>query len=227
MQGRVILAGDFNAHSPRWNKTGIRRDQGFLEKLMDDHDLDYVGNGEPTRGESTIDLVLASSGPLAAAINYQTREEVWHATGADHVMIEWTLNEEEMGEEYRLQTVSRKEGWKIARLVEEIQERKSKGKEHEAIGEWKKEVRKRKALHAKANEEELEKEVEWVTETCTTILQTYAEKANITARSKRWWNNDIKSQRKTLGRTTNLQKKGLRTREDVKREKSQLHKLIR
>ena len=110
VQGKVILAGDFNAHSPRWNKTGIKRDQGFLEKLMDDHDLEYIGNGEPTRGESTIDLVLASSGPLAAAIDYQIREEVWHATGADHAMIEWTLKEKEMGENCNLQTASKRNG---------------------------------------------------------------------------------------------------------------------
>jgi hypothetical protein len=65
---RTILAGGFNAHSPRWNDTlSSTQDAGALRNLMDDNDLRYVGNKQPTRfsptdrsstTDSIIDLVL-------------------------------------------------------------------------------------------------------------------------------------------------------------------------
>ena len=75
---------------------------------------------------------------------------------------------------------------------------KKKEKEHGAIEMWKKEIGKRKMGEGEIDKEGLEKEVECLEDTCATILETFTEKANITARSKRWWNDDIKQQRKTL-----------------------------
>ena len=60
LTGPCIVAGDINAHSPRWGSTHSR-DHTFWEDLMDGHGLKYSGNGQPTRGDSTIDLVLAST----------------------------------------------------------------------------------------------------------------------------------------------------------------------
>ena len=58
-----ILAGDFNAHSPRWNQLCTqRRDAGFLEGLMDTYELVVRNGPQVTRPNSecysVIDLTL-------------------------------------------------------------------------------------------------------------------------------------------------------------------------
>lgn len=67
MEGRVILLGDFNAHSPKWNlHFGERSNAAGLEALVDRHDL--ILNNElgmvtrPTQRNTTsiIDLTFTT-----------------------------------------------------------------------------------------------------------------------------------------------------------------------
>lgn len=58
MKGRVILLGEFNAHSPHWNfHCGERRNMAGLKALIDGYSL--IVNSEPgqatrlTRGSKT------------------------------------------------------------------------------------------------------------------------------------------------------------------------------
>ena len=48
--------------------------------------------------------------------------------------------------------------------------------------------------------EELEDEIEWIQNTLIDILNEHCKVVTICARSKRWWNDDIKEKKKTLGR---------------------------
>jgi hypothetical protein len=78
-----ILAGDFNAHSPRWNPHCMqRRDHVFLEDLIDIHGLVVKNNDQETRPNhgsnmhSIIDLTLTT--PEVAH-----RLERWEILSAD------------------------------------------------------------------------------------------------------------------------------------------------
>ena len=62
-----IVTGDFNAHSPAWNRECTqRRNARFLEELIETHDLEVKNNNQATRPESgaysIIDLTLATPG---------------------------------------------------------------------------------------------------------------------------------------------------------------------
>lgn len=47
---------------------------------------------------------------------------------------------------------------------------------------------------------ELEDEIEWIQATVTSILNEHTRVITICARSKWWWNEDIKVKRRSLGR---------------------------
>lgn len=95
IEGRCLLVGDFNAHSPLWNPLARARvNAGPLEDLIDkaglhiNNELGVSTRPKRTPGISIIDLSLttASMGPL----------EMWtvdqeHPTGSDHelIIMEW------------------------------------------------------------------------------------------------------------------------------------------
>ena len=66
IDNRCVIAGDFNAHSPRWGSE-YSRDSRYWEDLMDNYNMDYVADGKPTRFNSIIDLVLATSSVICKA----------------------------------------------------------------------------------------------------------------------------------------------------------------
>lgn len=91
-----VLAGDFNAHSPIWNPQctrSQRRDATFLEELVETHELVVKNNGQATRPasmcHSVIDLILATPNAAPFCKEWRTLDSEEHATGSDHVMIEW------------------------------------------------------------------------------------------------------------------------------------------
>jgi len=63
--------------------------------------------------------------------------------------------------------------------------------------EWGKE---RAQLDALCKEDEVEQEAAWCQEAMSSVLDATAKKLSICARSKRWWNIDIKEGRRTVGR---------------------------
>ena len=89
-----IIGGDFNAHSPRWNRRfHTRRNATFLEDLIDSFNLSILNDQSETRfgGEnhSIIDLILAS---LSAAIHcrdWRVLDSVEEGSGSDYAIIEW------------------------------------------------------------------------------------------------------------------------------------------
>ena len=90
IQGRCLLLGDFNAHSPRWNPhIGPRVNAGPLEAIIDEHDL--IINNDPdtltrprgTPGVSIIDLALTT--PRLGLVGWEVYTD--KATGSDHEVI--------------------------------------------------------------------------------------------------------------------------------------------
>lgn len=60
----------------------------------------------------------------------------------------------------------------------------------------------RPALDDSATVERLEDEIDYIQSTLTGALESHVRKITICAQSKRWWNEDIRSKRRQLGRVT-------------------------
>jgi len=69
----------------------------------------------------------------------------------------------------------------------------------------------------------VEQEAAWCQEAMSSVLDATANKIRICARSKRWWNADIKERRRTVGR----ERRRRRHSEEAARAKAELQKLIR
>ena len=91
IQGRTILLGDFNAHSPIWNPLiSTRIEAGPLEEIVEKYDL--ILNNEPgvitrpnaRKNQSIIDLTFTST--AIGLLNSWTIEEEY-STPSDHELI--------------------------------------------------------------------------------------------------------------------------------------------
>ena len=96
LEENCILAGDFNVHSPVWNPhcTGSQhRDAAFLEELIETHELVVKNDGQVTQPaskcHSIIDLTLATPKAAPFCQEWRILDGEEHATGSDHVIIEW------------------------------------------------------------------------------------------------------------------------------------------
>ena len=96
IQETTIWAGDFNAHGMRWNdrlKPEERKDNGWVEHLMDTHDLTYIGDKAQTCNtphasiHSVIELTMCTQ-EMATRSTAQTMLNPELATGSDHQIIE-------------------------------------------------------------------------------------------------------------------------------------------
>jgi len=214
-QGSTVLAGDFNAHSIRWDpRCQVQRDAAFWEDVIDENRLQIGNNGEATHhrtrerheGESVIDLTLANRPITKWSILADD-----HTTGSDHEVIEWEV-EVDRQEEAGLERVV---GWNIAPTTEE---------DAKAAEMLQTELAKERAhLDAECTADEVEQEAAWCQEAMGNVLDATAKKIRICAKSKRWWNADITERRKAVGRD----KGSRRNSEEAAKAKAELQKLIR
>jgi len=118
LQGRCLVLGDFNAHSPLWNPQSARRAHaGPLEPLIEQHDLLVTNDPEePTRPKSTpgisiIDLSITSQ-DLGLLPRWLIDRDC--STGSDHelILMEWDdIGENPQG---KSNVVT---GWRIQELL--------------------------------------------------------------------------------------------------------------
>jgi len=190
--GGTILAGDFNAHSRRWDpRCKEQRDTTFWEEILDEHGLENGNDDQPTHhwarngeeGETTIDLTLASR-----PITRWTILDGRHATGSDHEVIEWEFSVDKQEEADHVQVI----GWTLAAM--------SKEDEKAAEKLWKELEGQRARLDEECTGDKVEWEAEWCQETLSKVLDAKAKIIRFCARSNRWWNDEIKERRSALGR---------------------------
>ena len=209
-----MLAGDFNAHSQRWNpKCTERRDAAYWEDIIDEHGLLIENDDRPTHhwtkneseGESIIDLTLANR-PLGkwSILDWS------HVTGSDHEIIEGEVDMEKQEEAEGTQIV----GWNLAAMSQEDEEQAEKL--------WKERARGRAYLGEESMGDEVESEAEWCQEALSKVLNATAKKIRKCACSKRWWNGEIKEKRSQLGR----EKRRRRRSEATAQAKAELQKSI-
>jgi len=211
----TVLAGDLTAHSERWDpRWQVQRDATFWEGVIDDNGLEIGNDGTPTHhwtredqeSESVIELTLANR-PIAR----------WtilvddHATGSNHEVIEWEVGVDRQQEADHERVV----GWDLAAMRQEDAEAAEKL--------WMELAKDRIQLDAECTENEVEQEAAWCQEPLSSVLDATAKKIMICARSKRWWNADIKEGRRTVGR----ERRRKRHSEEAGRAKAALQKSIR
>jgi len=103
-----------------------------------------------------------------------------HGKGSDHEVIEWEV-EADRQEEADHESVVR---WNLAAMTEEDAEAAEKL--------WRELEKERTDLHAEFASDEVEQEAAWCQEAMGNVLDATAKKIRICAKSKRWWNADIK-----------------------------------
>jgi endonuclease/exonuclease/phosphatase family metal-dependent hydrolase len=98
INANTILAGDVNAHRPRWNsKCTIPIDYLILEGLMDDYDLRYVGDGQETHRQtgqqqhSVLDMVFTTM-ELQPHTMACRLDDPAYATLSDHEVMWWVVD---------------------------------------------------------------------------------------------------------------------------------------
>jgi hypothetical protein len=164
--GGTILAGDFNAHSRRWDpRYKEQRDATFWEEIIDEYGLEIGNDDQPTHhwagngeeGESTIDLTLASR-PITRWTILAGR----HATGPDHYVMKWEFSIDKQEEAETMQVI----GWNLAAM--------SKEDEKAAEKLWKQLEGLRARLDEECTGDEAEREAEWCQEMLCKVLDAKA-----------------------------------------------------
>jgi len=105
-------------------------------------------------------------------------------------------------------------GWNIAAMTEED------AKAAEKL--WMELAKERAHLDAECTADEVEQEAAWCQEAMGNILDATAKNIRICAKSKRWWNADIRERRKAVGR----EKRRRLNSEEAAKAKAELQKFI-
>lgn len=200
IQGRTILAGDFNSRSPAWDPwVEGRHNAGATEDLIGDYSLIVNNTDQPTRcgprSKSVIDLTLSTPGVGALQTWYIDED---FATPSDHAVIifSWSpLSSQASGLEARPMS-----NWNIDELCSDGERLK------QATDHWRQVSESRQRIAAEATEDDLEAKAQWIQDSLTTVLNRHAPPKPIHARSKRWWADKVKDERKKF----NVAKRALR-----------------
>lgn len=217
---RTILAGDFNARSPRWDPYTRRPTNcNELLELIEKFQLILNNTEEPTREEnesrSVIDLTFST--PEIGLLDHWA-VDLNNPTTSDHKIIyfSWLPLREESSPR-RLEKVVT--GWDIDLLA------RDPIKETKARENW---IRLSLAnppiLETTDN---LDQEAKWIQQALTDVLNSWAKPLYITTFSKRWWNKDIKKARQTFTSAHHRWQRGQITFSEYKEARNSFYILIR
>jgi hypothetical protein len=193
---RTILAGDFNARSPVWDPwVAGRQNAGPVERLIERHELILNNNDcQPTRigrnCRSIIDLTL-STRKVGTLATWEIDSD--RATTSDHevIVFAWApLNNMTVAK-----GATAAPNWNIDRLCADEQATGEAGEYWHMLCEGRSPVEAQSATV-----EELEAEAIWIQDNLKAVLDRHAPGTSTRARSKRWWTEEIKQERKVFGR---------------------------
>ena len=213
LQGRAILLGDFNAKSPHWDPYNKPRNAKDLEGLIERFNL--ILNNDTTvftrveGGKKSILDLTFSSLELGLLDSWAIAEGI--QTPSDHkpIVIELGLAVEEKGPHLK--------GWRTDNLSQEQREKME--------AEWWDKAR--QFPQQLLSNSEIEREVQWIQETVTDVLDKHTQPIRITPRSKRWWNKKVKESRKAFLRERRLHQSGWATWEELKDVQNAYYSTIR
>lgn len=195
IEGRTILAGDFNARSPAWDPwVAGRQNAGTTERLIERHELIVNNNDyQPTRCgkncRSIIDLTL-STRRVGALVTWEIDENLATTSGHEVIVFEWMPLSTGTSERRKNAT----QNWNIGRLCAQEQALKA------ANEQWLELSENRPPINAWATTPtELEAEALWIQDSLKAVLDSHAPNGTPRTRSKRWWTDEIKQQRRLFG----------------------------
>jgi len=113
-------------------------------------------------------------------------------------------------------------GWDIDGLKLKEEEEHYK----KAQTEWKDKSSKRLVLDEKSSEHDLQMEAEWIQQNFVNYLNRCCKGIKVCARFKRWWTAEISENQKILGSIKRARKKGEATQQQVKKQRSNLRRVI-
>jgi endonuclease/exonuclease/phosphatase family metal-dependent hydrolase len=190
--GGTVLAGDFNAHRQRWAPRCTERTEAtYWEPITDEHRMVIGNDDRPTqywktnesKGGSIIDLTLANRSLRKCKILDGN-----DATQSDHEIIKWEVQMYMQEEGGGTQVI----GWNLAAMSQD-------DKEHaEKLG--RKRARGRAYQGMESTGVDDGNDTEWCQEALGKVLDASAKKIRICARSKSWWNGEIRERRSQLRR---------------------------
>jgi hypothetical protein len=179
--------------------------------VIDENGLEIGNDGQSAQcwtredheGESVIDLTLVNR-PIMKWIILADD----HTTVCDHEVRECEVEIDRQKEADNERVVR----WNLAAMTEE---------NLEAAEElWREVAKERANLGAECTADEVEHKATWCHGAISSVLNTTAKKIRICARSKRWWNADIKERRYVLGREQRRWNSGEAARLNAKLQKS-------
>jgi len=191
----------------------VQRDATFWEDVIDENGPEIGNDGTATHhwtregheGESVIDLTLPNRPITTWSILADN-----HAMGSDHEVIEWEVEADRQEEADHKRVV----GWNLPAMTEQD------AKAAEKL--WRELAKERAQLDAECTADEVEREAAWCQKAIGNILDAMAQKIRLCARSKRWWNANIKKRRQAVGR----EKRRRRNSEEATRVKCDPQKSI-
>ena len=204
---RTIVAGDMNAHSRMWNarvsNTVNRSNATFWEGLIENNALTIWNTEDATRlgkgatNHSIIDLTLSTRN---LELNWAIAEEE-EATGSDHETIIWEVlgcGTSNSG------TSAETTGWDIGswdpRGKDEKGREKAEKKRREAREAFIRLSGDSGPLDDASTVEQVDVEAVALRTAMTATLNEHARHRRWCSRSKRWWNDELRDLRATLGR---------------------------
>jgi len=222
-QEKILMGGDWNAHSDRWDpQCPLKRDVNLLDNLMDEYDLIEVTDGEEThtnmRKGDTSGLCIDFFN-TKASIGDRLDTSTYLATTSDHAIVCAHLRWDE-GEDVKV--LRKVTGWDIDGLKLKEEEENYK----KAQKDWKNKSLKSPILDEKSSGDELQRETKWIQRNFVNHLNRHCKKVKVCARSKRWWTVEIAENRKILGSIKRARKKGDASQQQVGKQRSNLRRMI-
>lgn len=223
IEGRTILAGDFNARSPLWDPwVAGRQNAGTVERLIEKCELIINNNDhQPTRCgrncRSIIDLTL-STRRVGALVTWEIDEDL--ATTSDHevIVFEWAPLKAGVPERQTNAT----QNWNIDRLCADEQALKEASKHWLELSEG------RSLINAWATSPtELEAEAIWIQDSLRAVMDRHAAGRTPRPRSKRWWTDEIRQQRKLFGSARRAHNDGRISFDEYRRVRNDYYTYIR
>jgi hypothetical protein len=144
-----------------------------------------------------------------------------HATGSDHEIIEWCFQSEApaVDQDYLMR------GWSLAPLLGNTEDAQNRRKD--ASQEWALALSGHAPLTDESTRAELEAQATDLQQATVNMLNKFAKKIKLCARSKRWWSEEIAQRRRDLGRAKRHWKAGRAPRREVREAKRLWQKAIR
>lgn len=223
IEGRAILAGDFNARSPSWDPwVAGRQNAGTVERLIEKCELIINNNGhQPTRSgrncRSVIDLTL-STRKVGALVTWEIDESL--ATTSDHevIVFEWAALNAASSEKQ----VNATQYWNIDRLCSDKQALEAASEHWLYLSEG------RSLINAWATSPaELEAEALWIQDSLRAVMDRHAAGRAPRPRSKRWWTDEIRQQRRLFGSARRAHNDGRISIDEYRRVRNDYYIYIR